>query len=642
MSDEFNVENRTFTDGHDPLWTALDKPDNDANAAGGGSLHFYNSTNVRTANGMLEIKTHIEKTAWNHYDTVNKKWRHIQTNFTSGMVQSWNKFCFTGGIVEVDIIFPGEPFIGGLWPAVWMMGNLGRATYEASTNNIWPWSYNVCDREKQDAQLISACNRNNHYGMHPFQGRGATEIDLVEVMTGDSNGPLPGTSPPISLPYCDMTLQVAPGVPKNRPQTGSPPIRRKSYSESGHTEFAAQTWYEGLVMHGNTSINPFFYGTFLDKTKPNEPVTRTEQQAFQADAIGAAHQLTPEHFHKPHTFRIEWQPGPGGRLDWYAKGGHRIDVNGTQHVLETDGNGTEWIHAFSLKDTSLKDLMGSQIPIEPTYLIMNTAISSTWGFPYDAPSWCPQCYDCNDPKCACRFYPGFCRMLTQGVTLRIDSVRVYQSRDDNAHVGYPHSLGCDPPEYPTKDWIVGHEYQYMRGAPFEYEDKGPLKNIMRGGGPCKEDKDCGADLRIRNLTAFRDTGSSTNQENLGTAGRGYCESTAQKGLFGSKSSLEGVCVCEKGFTGPNCLALDYWDEFPSASSINAGESPFMYVADIQLPGFILVLLAGLGLMVLYVLCNQVAHKRRPIDTDNVILDGEEKPLLYRPGQLSTTAKQGSV
>ena len=104
---------------------------------------------------------------------------------------------------------PGDPFIGGLWPAIWILGNLGRSTYEVSTNNIWPWSYNKCDRKKQHAQVLSACNRQNHYGMHPFQGRGATEIDIIEGMMGDSNGPLPDTKPNISLPYVDMTLQVS-------------------------------------------------------------------------------------------------------------------------------------------------------------------------------------------------------------------------------------------------------------------------------------------------------------------------------------------------------------------------------------------------------------------------------------------------
>jgi len=208
MSDEFNVDNRTFKDGHDPIWTALDKSDDDASSAGGGSLQFYNSSAVTTENGYLKIATYLEKTEWNRFDHAKKTWEHQVTNFTSGMVQSWNKFCFTGGIVEVDLIFPGEPYIGGLWPAVWMLGNLGRATYEASTNNIWPWSYNTCDRTLQSAQTISACNNQNHFGLKPQQGRGATEIDIVEVMTGSSNGPLTQTDPLVSYPYADMTLQV--------------------------------------------------------------------------------------------------------------------------------------------------------------------------------------------------------------------------------------------------------------------------------------------------------------------------------------------------------------------------------------------------------------------------------------------------
>ena len=209
MSDEFNTPNRTFKDGHDPTWTALDKSDDDSSSAGGGSQQFYNSSMVTTTeDGMLKIQTKIGKTTWQRFDHVKKKWKQEHAYYKSGMVQSWEKFCFTGGIVEVDVILPGEPYVGGLWPAVWMLGNLGRATYESSTNNIWPWSYDTCDRKKQDQQTLSACNSQNHYGMNPYQGRGATEIDIIEIMTGDSGGPLPGTSPGIELPYADMTLQV--------------------------------------------------------------------------------------------------------------------------------------------------------------------------------------------------------------------------------------------------------------------------------------------------------------------------------------------------------------------------------------------------------------------------------------------------
>ena len=198
MSDEFNVDKRTFKDGHDSVWTALDKSDDDASSAGGGSLQFYNSSSVTTDKGFLEIHTKLGTNEWNHYDKVKKKWKHVKTNFTSGMIQSWNKFCFTGGIIEVDVIFPGTASIGGLWPAIWMLGNLGRATYESSTNNIWPWSFDTCDRDLQPGQKISACNTENHFGMKAHQGRGATEIDIVEVMYGVvKDGMLPGTDPPI-------------------------------------------------------------------------------------------------------------------------------------------------------------------------------------------------------------------------------------------------------------------------------------------------------------------------------------------------------------------------------------------------------------------------------------------------------------
>lgn len=208
MSDEFNIPGRTFKDGHDTMWTSLDKSDDDSSSAGGGSLHFYNSSMISTQNGLLKIKSNLEQNQWVHYDPIKREYKQVKKYFQSGMLQTWNKFCFTGGILEVDVIFPGDPYIGGLWPAIWLLGNLGRATYESSTNNIWPWSYNKCDRLHQEAQQISACNAQNHFGLKPFQGRGATEIDLIEVMTGPDKDILPGTDPGVAYPYADMTLQV--------------------------------------------------------------------------------------------------------------------------------------------------------------------------------------------------------------------------------------------------------------------------------------------------------------------------------------------------------------------------------------------------------------------------------------------------
>jgi len=615
MSDEFNTPNRTFADGHDPIWMALDKPDDDSSSVGGGSQHFYNSSFVTTTDdGMLKISTTIDKTEWTRFDSAKKEYKNEDANFKSGMVQSWEKFCFTGGIVEVDVILPGDPFIGGLWPAIWMLGNLGRATYEASTNNLWPWSFDKCDRDLQPAQLISACNEQNHFGMHPFQGRGATEIDLLEVMTGYSKDPLEGPDPDMLYPYSDMTLQVAPGVTTNRPQCCKLPLYESNVSENGHTKYMANTWYEHLEMHGNTSINPFFYGTYLGKTKPGEPVTRTEAQAFQADAVGVAHQLTAAHFKKAHTFRVEWQPGPGGRLDWYTKG-HKI--NSTLSI-EGDGLGKDWVHVFGIKDEILKNLTGSQIPIEPSYLILNTAVSSTWGFPADTPENCKKCYDCDDPKCSCNFAPGFCQMLREtDVAMYIDSIRVYQSRDPTAHVGANHSVGCDPIEYPTKEWIKGHSYQYMRNSPFSFEDKGhPMKKVQAGGGKCSIDNDCGAHISHINLTEIYELKdlnrrlvdeTSTNLKQ----GRGRCVSLSEFGspLFKPSPGAKKVCKCNPGFTGPKCLAEEHIDITPSAYKEKMKNSIFNSVPKLYVSPVLLSGLTGLLITVITFACIVTGKKQ---------------------------------
>jgi beta-glucan synthesis-associated protein KRE6 len=113
FSDEFNVDGRTFWPGDDPFWEAVD-------------LHYWATNNLEylhpsaivTRNGALEI-------------TFSDQPSH-GLQYTSGMMTTWNKFCFTGGLIETSISLPGANNIAGMWPAVWTMGNLGRAGYGAS------------------------------------------------------------------------------------------------------------------------------------------------------------------------------------------------------------------------------------------------------------------------------------------------------------------------------------------------------------------------------------------------------------------------------------------------------------------------------------------------------------------------------
>ncbi|RHZ08788.1 hypothetical protein DYB26_010001 [Aphanomyces astaci] len=233
MSDEFEIEGRSFVAGKDHLWTAVDIPDG-VNAA----LEMYNSSNVYTKNGKLVNK--IEEGPTNA--TYFNQWLEVPgietrtLHYKAGMMQSWNKFCMQGGLIEVSAKLPGAvnnipdaehksvttnpnalgykweagqkvplapltPVLDGgyypTWPGIWLMGNLGRALFAGSTTRMWPWTYNECDADLAPHQAISACNPNPGFGLNPNQGRGAPEIDILE-----------GGGAAIS-----SSIQIAPGMP---------------------------------------------------------------------------------------------------------------------------------------------------------------------------------------------------------------------------------------------------------------------------------------------------------------------------------------------------------------------------------------------------------------------------------------------
>ena len=87
FSDEFEIENRTFYPGDDPYWEAVDLWYGATN-----DLEWYDPRQVMT-NGNLSI---LMENVENH-----------GLQYRSGMLQSWNKFCFTSGYIEVSMTLPG-------------------------------------------------------------------------------------------------------------------------------------------------------------------------------------------------------------------------------------------------------------------------------------------------------------------------------------------------------------------------------------------------------------------------------------------------------------------------------------------------------------------------------------------------------
>ncbi|PSR72683.1 hypothetical protein PHLCEN_2v11457 [Hermanssonia centrifuga] len=126
FSDEFNTEGRTFYPGDDPYWEAVD-------LWYGSTMdqEWYDPSQITTKNGHLSIVMEaVEDITLNH-----------MLPYKSGMLQSWNKFCFTSGYVEVSITLPGpNSDTKGYWPGAWTMGNLGRPGYGATSDGTWPYS----------------------------------------------------------------------------------------------------------------------------------------------------------------------------------------------------------------------------------------------------------------------------------------------------------------------------------------------------------------------------------------------------------------------------------------------------------------------------------------------------------------------
>lgn len=79
FSDEFELDGRTFFPGDDPYWEAVD-----LHYWGTNDFEWYDPRAATTRDGKLVI-------------TMSETENH-DLNYTSAMLQSWNKLCFSGSM----------------------------------------------------------------------------------------------------------------------------------------------------------------------------------------------------------------------------------------------------------------------------------------------------------------------------------------------------------------------------------------------------------------------------------------------------------------------------------------------------------------------------------------------------------------
>ncbi|KAL5534071.1 hypothetical protein ACEPAG_532 [Sanghuangporus baumii] len=389
FSDEFNVDSRTFYPGDDPYWEAVD-----LHYWGTNNMEWYDPEAITTKNGSLEI-------------TLSRKQTH-GLDYEGGMISSWNKFCFTGGLLEASVVLPGETTIPGLWPAVWAMGNLGRAGYGASLDGTWPYSYDACDvgtvaNQTKNGLPIAAtvngdpshddvlsympgqrlsrctCPGESHPGpMHSdgtYVGRAAPEIDVFEAQVADGSG------------HVSQSGQWAP--------------------------FNAQyEWFntsDNLIITDPevTQLNTYIGGVYQQATSS---VSSTNQDCYELS--GGCYSV----------YGFEYKPGfDDAYIGW---------INDDKLAWRLNSPGMA-------ADTRV-EISARPVPQEPMYILLNLGMSENFGF-----------VDVDH--------------LTFPTTMKIDYIRVYQRSDQK-------NIGCDPPDFPTQAYINQYIEAYTNPNLTTWED----------------------------------------------------------------------------------------------------------------------------------------------------------------------------
>ncbi|KAL5003473.1 beta-glucan synthesis-associated protein-domain-containing protein [Aspergillus recurvatus] len=309
FSDEFNIPGRTFYDGDDPYYQAVDIWYGVTQ-----DLEWYDPDAVTTRDGVLEIR----------FDTFPNH----ELNYRSGMLQSWNKLCFSGGRLEASISLPGDGEVSGFWPGFWAMGNLGRPGYAATTEGMWPYSYyDECDAGITPNQSspdginwlpgmrLPACTCPGSDHPNPGRSRSAPEIDVIEASVSPLNG-----EGGIMVGSVSQSLQMAPFDIWYMPDYDYTAVYNPSITQ-------VNTYRGGpyqQAMSGITNLNNDWYN-------------------------GKAYQ----------TYAFEYTPGIHGNVTWFVGSDKTWTLDG--RAIGPNGNVGQRV-----------------IPLEPLAVVMNLGMA--WNF----------------------------------------------------------------------------------------------------------------------------------------------------------------------------------------------------------------------------------------------------------------------
>ena len=305
--------------------------------------------------------------------------------------------CFQGGHLEAAISLPGAGDTIGFWPGFWAMGNLGRPGYAATTDGLWPYSYdNVCDAgiTKNQSQTdglnllpgmrLPACTCVNEDHPTPGISRSSPEIDVIE----GSVGPLNAVD---QIGVASQSVQFAPFDIWYQPDYGT---------ASSYVEYPIDVVTDNVL-------------EYIELYDPSISMMNIYRGGVYQQALSGTTNLNNDWYNGQsyQTYGFEYVPGNTGKITWFV------------------GDEATWM--MDARSVRPNGNVGQRVvPMEPMALVMNFGMSASF---------------------ALLNLTGLAPLMP--ATMRFDYVRIYQ--DPSAH-----SVTCDPPGMETTDYIAQHASAY--------------------------------------------------------------------------------------------------------------------------------------------------------------------------------------
>jgi beta-glucanase (GH16 family) len=363
-------------------------------------MEWYDPDAVTTYDGTLQLRL--------------DQFPNHNLNYRSGMLNSWNQLCFKGGAFEVSLSLPGPAGVPGLWPGVWSMGNLGRPGYKATTEGssfinaiLSTYTLGCMDITNPCLEslllIVWILMRAQFSGLWPYTYNNCDLGITPNQSSPDGLSYLPGQR--LSSCTCPGQDHPNPGTGRGAPEID---ILEASVDPNNRIGVVTQSYQVAPFDVYWRPNSDFLQIPNYNTTSMNGYCGGPFQQAISGTTLLNNDWYDGNEYQK---YAFEYEPGTtdDGKIAWFVGEDQSFMMDG--RAIGQNGN-----------------VAARVVSEEPMSMVLNLGFSAAWS-------------------------EILLDQLRFPTIMRIDYVRIYQRPGQE-------SITCDPPGYPTTEYIENHAVAY--------------------------------------------------------------------------------------------------------------------------------------------------------------------------------------